>query len=104
VAGLLSALLHGLVAALLLWRARARVVESIAAVPIEIELNEVVRSRPDRMVPTSGASGVHRHRAEPRAFSLPRVAGASERAPPANLRGSTSNRGSPFDPVRKSTD
>jgi hypothetical protein len=100
VAGFLSALLHGLAAALLLWRARApKIPVSVSPAPIEIELTEVVRPRSGRarlapMVDRADGSGPESSRGSPRvaarAVDAPDVAGPPastgpplDRAPPA---------------------
>jgi hypothetical protein len=87
VAGFLSALLHGLVAVLLLWRARApKLLESVSPAPIEIELTEVVRPRPDRARPAPAVGRVDGPRPESSsggsAHAAARAVAAPDVAPP----------------------
>jgi hypothetical protein len=100
VAGFLSALLHGVVAALLLWRARGpKIPESVAPAPIEIELTEVVRPRLDRARPPPVVGRVDGSRAESTSRGTPRAAlravDAPDVAPPRALTGRSGDRTPP---------
>jgi hypothetical protein len=81
-AGFLSALLHGLAAMLLLWRARVpRLHESVSPAPIEIELTEVARPRSDRVRPAPAADRVDGSRHESSRRASPRAAARTVDAP-----------------------